>query len=225
MNIKLAATCLLIGTALVPMTGYAADTDTDRASVKDFVKDSLITTKIKAKLAEAKLSSTVHIKVDTENKGNVQLSGTAKSQADVDRAGAIAKGVEGVAAVENNIQVGKGRAHRHADKASSGERVEARIADMHSRLQVTAAQEEQWAKVAQVMRDNAQQMDRLTKTRAEKADMNAIEDLDSYGEITEAHAEGIKRFTASFKTLYDTMSATQKSNADAIFRHRGRKAS
>lgn len=225
MKTRLAATCFLIGALLVPIAGYSANSDKDRSSPKDFVKDSVITTKIKAKLAEEKLSSAVHIKVDTDNKGVVVLSGTAKSQAAADKAGSIASGVEGVVSVQNNIRVGKARGPVPAAKASSEDRVEARIKDMHARLQITQAQEEQWSKVAQVMRDNAKQMDALTKTRAEKADMNAIEDLHSYGEIADAHAEGLKKFTPVFKTLYDSMSDAQKKNADAVFRHGGRKAS
>ena len=74
------------------------------------------------------------------------------------------------------------------------------------------------------MRENGKKMDALTKSRAEKADMNAIDDLKSYGEITDAHADGIKRFTSVFKTLYDSMSDAQKKTADEVFRRGGRKA-
>ena len=105
MKTVLAATCFLVGSLLVPVAGNAADSDKDRSSPKAFVKDSVITTKIKAKLAEEKLASAVHIKVDTDNKGVVQLSGTAKNQAEVDKAGSIARGVEGVVSVVNNIRV------------------------------------------------------------------------------------------------------------------------
>ena len=240
MRTKLAATCFIMGTLFVPLAVYAADSDKDRSSPKDFVTDSVITTKIKAKLAEEKLSSAMHIKVDTDNKGVVQLSGTAKTQADADKAGSIARAVEGVASVENNIRVAgargamhsaggsreehRGSMHHAKGKASSEDRVEDRIKDMHSKLAITAAQEEQWAKVVEVMRENAIQMDSLTKTRAEKANMSAIDDLNSYSEITNAHADGLKKFTPAFKTLYDGMSDTQKKNADAIFRHGGRKS-
>ena len=82
MKIKLAATCFVIGTLLAPVVGYTADSDMDRSHPKTYVKDSAITTKIKAKLAEEKISSLVHIKVDTDNNGVVWLSGTAKTQED-----------------------------------------------------------------------------------------------------------------------------------------------
>ena len=236
MRAKLAATCFLMGTLLVPIAGYAADSDkersTDRSSPKDFVKDSVITTKIKARLAEEKLSSAVHIRVDTDNKGVVELSGTAKNQAEVDKAGSIARGVEGVVSVQNKIRIAKSQGAAPAAKASrenrvgsSEDRVEARIKDLHAQFKITQPQEDQWSKVAQVMRDNGKKMDVLTKTRAEKADMNAVDDLKSYGEITDEHADGIKRFTPIFKTLYDGMPDAQKKNADAVFRHNVRKAS
>ena len=209
----------------MPISGYSADADKVVSSTKEFVKDSVITTKIKAKLAEEKLSSAVSIKVDTDSTGVVQLSGKAMSQADVDKAGSIARGVEGVVSVENNIQVTRARAPARAAKASRVERAEDRIKDMHARLEITHAQEEQWAKVAEAMRDNAQEMDALKKAREEKGAMNAVDDLKSFGEIASVHAEGIKKFTPIFEKLYDSMSDAQKTNADAIFRHGGRKGS
>ena len=105
MNTKLAASCLLAGALMLPIAGYTADTDSDRSSPKAYVKDSVITTKIKAQLAEEKLSSLVRINVDTDNKGMVTLSGTAASQNAVDQAVSIARAVKGVTSVQNNIQI------------------------------------------------------------------------------------------------------------------------
>jgi len=106
MNIKLVASSLLAGAMALPMMSHAAtDSDSDRSSPETFVKDAVITTKVKAKLAYEQLSSTVHIRVDTDKHGVVSLSGTAKSRADADRAVAIAQGVEGVASVDNHLQI------------------------------------------------------------------------------------------------------------------------
>jgi len=106
-----------------------------------------------------------------------------------------------------------------AAKASAESHAEARITDMHAKLKITAAQEPQWSKVAQMMRDNAKTMDALTQTRHENAKtMTAIDDLKSYGEITDAHADGIKKFTPVFATLYADMSDAQKKEADTLFR-------
>ena len=105
MSSRLATGAVLIGALLLPAAGFAADSDSDRSSPKAFVKDSVITTKIKSKLAAEKLASAVQIKVDTDNKGVVTLSGKAASQEEADKAVSIARGVEGVVAVENRLQI------------------------------------------------------------------------------------------------------------------------
>ena len=97
--------CLVIGTTLTPVAVYAADMDKDRASPKEFVKDSVITAKIKADMATDKEVSAMHIKVDTDANGVVQLSGTAKSRAEADKAVSIARSVKGVTSVKNDIQI------------------------------------------------------------------------------------------------------------------------
>jgi len=107
-----------------------------------------------------------------------------------------------------------------SDKVSHVERTEQRIADMHGKLKITAAQEELWTKVAEVMAENAKAMDTLTQARVEHAkEMTAVDDLKSYGEIADAHAEGIRKLTPVFATLYASMSAPQKLEADSLFRH------
>jgi hyperosmotically inducible protein len=105
MKINIAAACFLAGALVLPVAGYSADSDSDRMSAKAYVKDSVITTKVKAKLAAEKLSSAVHIKVDTDDKGVVVLSGTAKTQEEADKAETIARSIEGVAMVENKIKI------------------------------------------------------------------------------------------------------------------------
>ena len=117
-------------------------------------------------------------------------------------------------------------ANTTAAKVSSEDRVEARIKDMHAKLKITQAQEEQWAKVAQMMRDNEKTIEPLIKARIENAKtMTAVDDLKSYGEITDAHADGIKKFTPVFATLYAGMSDAQKKEADGLFRNGGKKMS
>jgi hypothetical protein len=113
-----------------------------------------------------------------------------------------------------------------AAKGSGEPRIEARIADMHTKLKITPAQEDQWTKVAEVMRENAKSMDALTRSRHEHAKtMTAVDDLKSYGEITEAHADAIKRLTPVFAALYDGMSDAQKKEADTLFRRVGQRSS
>jgi len=106
------------------------------------------------------------------------------------------------------------------DKDAHENRVELRIKDMHAKLKIMSAQEEQWGKVAQAMLEDAKTMDSLTQARIDHAkDMTAVDDLKSYGEIADAHAAGIKKLTPLFADLYAGMSDAQKKEADTLFRH------
>jgi hyperosmotically inducible protein len=107
MKIKLVASCLLIGSLLSPLAVYAEDSDTDRTHPITFVKDSYITTKVKAMLADEKMKTLLHVTVDTDAKGAVTLGGIARSKADADKAVLIASEVKGVTSVTNNIQIKK----------------------------------------------------------------------------------------------------------------------
>lgn len=110
-----------------------------------------------------------------------------------------------------------------AGKSGHEDRALNRINAMHAQLKITPAQEDLWVKVAQTMSDNAKVMDTLTQARVDQANgMTAVDDLKSYGEITAAHADGIKTLTPAFASLYDSMSDAQKKEADTIFRHGGR---
>ena len=109
MKYKLATTCFVIGSVLAPVAAYAADGDTDRSKPTTFVKDSVITTKIKTKLAAEHLGSAKHIQVDTDKDGIVWLSGTANSQAELDKAVEIARNTEGVKSVNAKLKVQKDR--------------------------------------------------------------------------------------------------------------------
>lgn len=100
MNTKLAATCLIAGLMLVPVAGYTAD-----SAPTTYVKDSVITTKVKADLAAEKMDSLINIGVDTTQKGEVVLTGTVKTKAASDKAVSIARAVKGVASVDNQIKV------------------------------------------------------------------------------------------------------------------------
>jgi len=111
-----------------------------------------------------------------------------------------------------------------AGKASKVDRVEARIKELHAKLTITPAQEELWNNVTQAMRDDAKTMEALIKARSENAKtMTAVEDLKSYSEIAQAHADGLKKFVTVFEPLYASMSDDQKKNADTLFQHRDHK--
>jgi hypothetical protein len=104
-------------------------------------------------------------------------------------------------------------------KTKHVDRVEARIAELKTRLKITADQEALWNDVAQTMRDNAKTVEALAKQRATDARMmTAVDDLNSFQAIAQAHADGLKKLATSFSALYAAMSDTQKKNADAVFR-------
>ena len=79
--------------------------------------------------------------------------------------------------------------------------------------------------VAQAMRENAANMDKLVaETRlTPPQNMNAENDLATYEKFAQAHVDGLKNLISSFDTLYDSMTPAQQKNADAVFQSFGRK--
>jgi len=73
-------------------------------STGEYVDDSVITTKVKALLAGDDFLKSFQISVETF-KGVVQLSGFVNSQQAADKAGQIARSVNGVTSVKNNLIV------------------------------------------------------------------------------------------------------------------------
>ncbi|HYE37101.1 BON domain-containing protein [Methylocaldum sp.] len=71
----------------------------------EYMSDTAITAKVKSALLADRSTSGLAIQVET-NKGVVQLSGFVNSEAEMQRAAEIARGVEGVTEVKNDIRVG-----------------------------------------------------------------------------------------------------------------------
>jgi hypothetical protein len=109
-----------------------------------------------------------------------------------------------------------------AATSSKPETVEQRIAELKTALKITPDQETKWNAVATAMRDSAGMMDKLVKEkRAKMANMTAVEDLKTYRDFTQAHLDGLKNVISAFDTLYDSMPAAQKKNADQVFMNFG----
>ncbi len=110
-----------------------------------------------------------------------------------------------------------------AATSSKLETVDQRIATLKTALKITADQDMKWNAVAQTMRDNANQMEKLVATkRAIPADQTtAVDDLKTYQEFTEVRLDGLKNLNSAFKALYDSMPAEQKKNADLVFEKYG----
>ena len=131
MKITLPIAGLLLGTWLLPLAGYAADSSTkpdarsavaagaeekaastapDAKSAKPLrssdhpIDDSVITTKIKAKFLKDKKVRADNIEIKTVN-GTVELTGTARSKAKAAHAVALARQVKGVKSVKNDIEI------------------------------------------------------------------------------------------------------------------------
>jgi hypothetical protein len=107
----------------------------------------------------------------------------------------------------------------NAPASTKGEGVEQRITQLHSELKITPDQESKWNGVAQAMRDNAANMEKLVAEKRQQGpqNMTAVDDLKTYQEFTQTHLDGLKNLTSAFSSLYDSMSDPQKKNADEVF--------
>jgi len=94
--------CLVL---FILIATFAACASTPKhESTGEYVDDSVITTKVKALLANDDFFKSFQIGVETY-KGTVQLSGFVNSRQAVDKAGQIARSVKGVNSVRNNLIV------------------------------------------------------------------------------------------------------------------------
>jgi hypothetical protein len=100
--------------------------------------------------------------------------------------------------------------------------VEKHIKALHASLKITAAEESQWANVAQTMRSSAKELDSaIDKRKASRNSATAVDNLKAYGDIAQAHVDSVKKLAAAFGPLYSSMSDDQKKLADEVFAQRG----
>lgn len=100
MRVKRASLLVAAATCAIAAGGVFADT----ATTDHPVKDSYITTKVKAELAKDKGTSAKDIHVTTKD-GIVMLNGTVASTAEKELAEKDAKKVKGVMDVHNDLKV------------------------------------------------------------------------------------------------------------------------
>lgn len=112
-NTKYMAYSLIYAVFLVSSTACYAPQDTRAArtpaagtgeQVGEYIDDSVITAKVKAKLIDDPDLNAGEVNVETY-KGVVQLSGFVRDPNDIDKAGEVARKVKGVHEVRNDIQV------------------------------------------------------------------------------------------------------------------------
>jgi hyperosmotically inducible protein len=100
-QLKRVSACFL--TLLVVVFLGCASTPTREGS-GEYLDDTVITTKVKAAIFNEPSLKVSEINVETF-KGVVQLSGFVNSQADINKAAAVARGVQGVKSVRNDMRV------------------------------------------------------------------------------------------------------------------------
>ncbi|WP_298833248.1 BON domain-containing protein [uncultured Piscinibacter sp.] len=102
MKIRTIASAALTAIALLTISGCAVTRGQE--SVGAYVDDATITTQIKSRFVESKEVDAASIRVETLN-GTVMLSGFAKSANEKAAADAIARKVNGVKSVKNEIAI------------------------------------------------------------------------------------------------------------------------
>ncbi|HBU28743.1 MAG: transporter [Thiobacillus sp. GWE1_62_9] len=92
----------LLAVALVSVVGCASTSQQEGTG--EYVDDAVITTKVKAAIFNEPTLKSTEINVETF-KGVVQLSGFVNSQADISKAVSLARSVQGVTGVKNDMRL------------------------------------------------------------------------------------------------------------------------
>lgn len=92
----------MLAFTLVALAGCASTAKQEGTG--EYVDDTVITTKVKAAIFNEETLKSAEINVETF-KGKVQLSGFVSSQAEINKAGEIARGIKGVVSVKNDMRI------------------------------------------------------------------------------------------------------------------------
>lgn len=111
---------------------------------------------------------------------------------------------------------------QHAHRLPS-ERVEARLAYLHTALKINASQQTQWDSFANVLRAQARSMDKRFEgrraqgaQRPDRANVTAIERLERTQQRTAERAARLGEVVTAAKPLYAALSPEQKQIADQM---------
>ncbi|RQW78382.1 MAG: hypothetical protein EHM51_00075 [Geobacter sp.] len=105
------------------------------------------------------------------------------------------------------------------ERTSAVDHTEGRIKLLGGALKVTEDQQVLWNNLTQVMRENAKELDTMSKDKSEiTKTMNALEAMKFHSQITEFRLEQQKKLIPTFEAFYTSMSDEQKKVADTIFR-------
>jgi hypothetical protein len=94
--------------------------------------------------------------------------------------------------------------------------VEASIASLHQKLQITPAQEAPFSAVANVLRANARA--EATAPHQPAANASAVDELRAEIQYDEVELAGLKRLLPALEALYVGLSPAQRQAADMAFR-------
>jgi len=108
-----------------------------------------------------------------------------------------------------NRPVHMGRTRQWRIRMQSAMPVERHINDLHAALKITPA-EELSEQVASTMRENAKDLDGRSTSGAKAATASAIDDLNAYADIAQAHANGVKKLSSAFSGLYSRCPMSRK---------------
>ncbi len=92
--------------------------------------------------------------------------------------------------------------------------IEANIAQLHQRLQITPAQEPRFEALANVMRQNA----RMMPNAPPPTNLDPIQGLRFAIQTGEQELVGLKRMLPPLQALYASLSPMQQRTADQVFR-------
>ena len=102
MSISKKLATLFFAMFMISMVGCASTAKTEGTA--EYIDDSAITGKVKAALVNEPMTKATEINVETF-KGAVQLSGFVTSQAAINKAVEITRGVSGVKSVKNDMRL------------------------------------------------------------------------------------------------------------------------
>lgn len=95
-------TAAMLAITLVSVVGCASSAK--QSGTGEYVDDTVITTKVKAAIFNESTLKSAEINVETF-KGVVQMSGFVNSQADINTAVSLARSVDGVVSVKNDMRL------------------------------------------------------------------------------------------------------------------------
>lgn len=88
----------------IAMSSISCSSTSKRESTGEYIDDTMLTAKVKSAILNDKELKVAEINVETF-KGVVQLSGFVNSQSDINKAASLARDINGVKSVKNDMRV------------------------------------------------------------------------------------------------------------------------